>query len=351
MKSVRNKWQLPLKYSVLSLLALVLAGCGTENLSSLQPKGEGANMLFDLMVLSIVIMIAVFLVVIAIYTYVIVRFRKKKGDKDIIPEQVEGNRNLEIIWTVIPILLLLVLAVPTVAYTFQLADTSERDAEGSENHVVNVTAHTFWWNFEYEGEEVTTSQDLYIPTGEKVFVNLSSADVIHSFWVPAIQGKMDTNPGDENINTIFLEADEEGVYWGKCAEFCGPSHALMDFRVIAVSPEEFDAWLDDMRQGPGETDSEVAAAGEEIFAQSCASCHAVEAGAPGGVGPNLTSFGDRTKIAGFLDHDKETLKQWIRDPQEFKPGNNMPAFPAEQISDEDLDALAEYLLELKVQDE
>lgn len=329
----------------------MLAGCGRENLSALQPKGEGASMLYDLMVISIVIMIAVFLVVIAIYTYVLVRYRKKKGDQDIIPEQVEGNRNLEILWTVIPILLLLILAVPTVNYTFQLADTSEMEAEDSDNYVVDVTANAFWWNFEYQGQEVTTSQDLYIPTGEKVFVNLSSADVIHSFWVPAIQGKMDNNPGDSNVNTIYLETDDEGVYWGKCAEFCGPSHALMDFRVIAVSPEEFDAWLANMKEGPGEPSTEIAAAGEEIFAQSCASCHAVEAGAVGGVGPNLTSFGDREKIAGILEHNSENLKEWIRNPQEIKPGNNMPQFSEDQISDEDLDALAEYLLGLKVSDE
>src|SRR5690606_2674824 len=121
-----------------------------------------------------------------------------------------------------------VLAIPTIITIFDLADTADADSSLR----VEVTGYQYWWHFDYQGEEVTTSQDLYIPVGEKVYLDIVSTDVIHSFWVPTISGKMDANP--ENTNTMFIEAYEEGVYWGKCAELCGPSHSLMDFKVIAV---------------------------------------------------------------------------------------------------------------------
>ncbi|ASK63615.1 cytochrome c oxidase subunit II [Virgibacillus phasianinus] len=333
------------KFRALTLfgsLALLLSGCGQENLSALIPKGYGAEKSLDLIILTAIIMLFVLLIVMLVYITVLVRFRKKKGQKDFIPKQVEGNKTLETIWTVIPILLLIIIAVPTVAATFDLAD--ESGAKDKLN--VEVTGNQYWWHFNYKGQEIQTSQDLYIPTGEKVYLNMKSSDVIHSFWVPAISGKMDVNP--ENENTMFIKANEEGVYYGKCAELCGPSHALMDFKIIAVSPEEFDQWVKDMQNVDPKAvaEGETAKQGQTLFEESnCMGCHAIGS-SPVQVGPNLTNFGERTRIAGILDHNKENLISWIMNPDSIKPGNKMDGkYP--ELSRDEASKIADYLLQLK----
>ncbi|MFS0751966.1 cytochrome c oxidase subunit II [Oceanobacillus sp. 1P07AA] len=329
-------------FFLISAIALLMAGCGRENLTALDPKGYGADRAMDLILLTTFIMIGVFAVVLAIYVITLVRFRKKKGQEDYIPEQVEGNHKLEAIWTIIPIILVLVIAVPTVMGTFDLADDSNAD-----EHVnIEVTGNQYWWHFNYEGEEVVTSQDLYIPTGERVYLNMLSSDVTHSFWIPSISGKMDVNP--ENVNTMFIEAHEEGVYWGKCAELCGPSHSLMDFKVIAVSPEEYEQWIADMQSvDPEEVpEDSVAQEGQELFeANNCMNCHAIGS-SPAAIGPNLTNFGDRSTIAGILEPSKEHLVEWLTDPESVKPGNKMTdQYPA--LSEDEAESIAEYLLQLQ----
>lgn len=326
---------------IFGFLSLLLAGCGKENLTALDPKGYGAERSLDIILLTTGIMVGVFLVVIIIYTIVLARFRRKKGDNHI-PEQVEGSKKLETVWTVIPIILVLIMGIPTVVYTFDLADTSE--ASSSLN--INVTGHQYWWNFEYEDHNVTTSQDLYIPVGEKVYVNMLSSEVIHSFWVPTITGKMDVNP--ENVNTMYIEAYEEGVYWGKCAEFCGPSHSLMDFKVIAVSPEEFDQWITDMQNvDPEEVPTDaVVQDGQELFQNNCMGCHAI--GDASSAGPNLTNFGNRVHFVGYLEPTKENLVEWIMDPESLKPGNEMTG--TYEVTEEEAEKIAEYLMQLKPTD-
>lgn len=321
-----------------SFLAILLAGCGKENLTALDPKGYGAESSMDIILLTTLIMVGVFVVVMIIYTIVLVRFRQKDGQNEI-PKQVEGNKTLETVWTVIPIILVLIMGIPTVIYTFDLADTSE--ASSSIN--IDVTGNQYWWHFEYQDEEVVTSQDLYIPTGEKVFLNMLSSDVIHSFWVPTIAGKMDVNP--ENVNTMYIEAYEEGVYWGKCAELCGPSHSLMDFKVIAVSPEEYEQWISDMQSVDPEAvpSDAVAQEGHELFQNNCMGCHAIGS-SPAAMGPNLTNFADRTHFAGYLEPTKENLVEWIMDPESLKPGNRMTG--AYSVTEEEADKIAEYLLQL-----
>ncbi|MFU0791670.1 MAG: cytochrome c oxidase subunit II [Virgibacillus proomii] len=328
--------------SLLSFLAVVLAGCGKENLTALVPKGYGAETSMDLIILSTAIMTFVFVVVFVVYLIAIIRFRKKKGQEDYIPNQVEGSKKLETIWTIIPIILVLILAVPTVAATFDLADES-----GKKDGInIDVTGNQYWWHFSYPNEEIQTSQDLYIPTGEKVFLNMKSTDVIHSFWVPSISGKMDVNP--ENENTMYIEAYEEGVYWGKCAELCGPSHSLMDFKIIAVSPEEYEKWVEDMQSvdPKAEPQNAVAQDGKAAFEENnCMACHAIGS-SPAAVGPNLTNFGDRSRIAGFLEPTKENLVKWLQDPESIKPANKMTGnYP--KLSEEEADSIAEYLLQLK----
>src|SRR5699024_455938 len=194
--------------AVLGSFAILLAGCGKENLTAMIPKGYGAEQSMDLIILTTVVMSFVFLVVITLLITVLIRFRKKKDEEVRNPKQVEGSVLLEIVWTSIPIILVLIMAVPTVMAEFHLADDSD-----SEEHMnINVTANQYWWHFEYDEDEIATSQDLYIPVGEKVYIHLLSNDVIHSFWVPSLSGKLDANP--ENTNTFFIEAYEEGIYYG-----------------------------------------------------------------------------------------------------------------------------------------
>lgn len=334
-----SRWQhvwrlLPL----FALVTLVLTGCGNPDLSALIPQGPAAEDQYWLIKLSLYIMLFVMAVVFGLFFYVIIRFRQRPGQTGI-PEQVEGNHKLEIIWTVVPILLLVVLAIPTVALSFKYSETTPDPAALK----VKVTAHQFWWEFEYPDLGVAAAQDLYIPAGKKVQFELTSADVIHSFWVPSLGGKIDTNPG--LTTTLELVADKPGVYKGKCAELCGASHALMDFKVVAVTPEEFDAWVNKMKTAQAQPATGLAAQGQEVFQKSCIGCHAV-GGQGGKAGPNLDGFADRKTIAGILDYTDENLKKWLKDPQAVKPGNKMVI---NELSDQEVDALVEYLNTLKIE--
>lgn len=358
-----KKWRL---FALMTALLVFLSGCGREEISTLMPAGKVAQDQFNLLILSSIVMLFVIVVVTIIYVLAIVKFRRSKVGEDMIPEQVEGSARLEFIWTAIPIVLLLILAVPTVYSTFDLADVTAMDAQdeegAAENLTVNVTGKLYWWEFEYPEQEIRTAQELVVPTGERVYFNLIAADVKHSFWIPSVGGKLDVNP--ENVNTFYLEFDkesselEEGVYFGKCAELCGPSHALMDFKVKTLNREDFDTWVAAMQEEQEAPTEALAQEGEELFSAdglSCIACHAVNsAGAPTGQGPNLTTFGDRTTIAGFMEHDEETLKNWIADPQQYKPGNLMPEAASlndgQELTDQELDALAAYLMSLKVEE-
>ncbi|MCU9612235.1 cytochrome c oxidase subunit II [Caldibacillus lycopersici] len=355
-----KKWRL---MTLLFLMALVLAGCGKPYLSTLQPAGEVAGKQLDLLIFSSLIMLFVIIVVVIVYVLVLVRFRRKKVGEDFIPKQVEGSHKLEVIWTVIPIILVLILSVPTILYTFEFGNVKgmeKVDQNGDkEALVVNVRANLYWWEFEYPDLGIVTSQDLVVPTDEKVYFNLISSDVKHSFWIPSIGGKMDTNT--ENTNTFYLEFDQSkadaagNLFFGKCAELCGPSHAYMDFKVKAVSRDEFNQWATAMQNSTEEPTptSDVALRGQELFQENnCFSCHATTANderpAAARTAPNLADFGNRTKVAGILDHTKEDLKNWIQHPGEYKPGNKM--YDENDFTEEELDALAEYLMGLKVQE-
>ena len=355
-----KKWRL---FSMLVALMFFLAACGQEQISTLTPRGPVAAEQFNLLILSTAIMTLVIIVVVVIYVLALMKFRRSKVGEDTIPEQVEGNTKLEIVWTIIPIILLLILAVPTVWLTYTQAEVSgmeEVDEEGNKTALtVNVTAKLYWWEFEYPDLGLVTAQELVVPTGEKVYFNLMAADVKHSFWIPSIGGKLDTNV--ENVNKFYLEFDKEseglkdGVFYGKCAELCGPSHALMDFKVKTLSRDDFDAWVASALEEPVAASSDLAVQGEELFVNAgCIGCHATSAaGVAGAQGPNLASFGDRNRVAGYLEHNAENLQNWIQDPQEYKPGNLMPAAAdlngGNDFTQEELDALTEYLMGLTVE--
>ncbi|TCP30501.1 cytochrome c oxidase subunit 2 [Scopulibacillus darangshiensis] len=337
-----KKWRLSLRLFPLFAIALLLSGCGKEGLSTLIPMGTVAKEQADLMLFSLLIMVLVMVVVIVLFTYAIIKFRKKRGQEDFIPKQVEGNAKLELLWTIIPIILLIILAVPTISKTFAHSDTHV--AKGDDVIKVKVTGHQYWWEFEYPDQKIKTAQDLVIPTGKKVVVELTSKDVIHAFWVPALAGKIDANPGQ--TTSLWLDADKEGTYKGRCAELCGSSHALMYFNVKAVSPDEFKQWSKDMKDGPSAPTTASAKKGEQIFKNNCMSCHAV--GEKGGqTAPNLSNFADRENIAGFKEHNKKNLKAWIKNPGKIKPGAEMPSFE-DELSDDQINALADYLFSLSV---
>ncbi|CAM4422401.1 cytochrome c oxidase subunit II [Paenibacillus tarimensis] len=333
---------------LLAGVALLLSACGRADLSTLNPQGPVAQSQFDLMKLSISIMILVVVVVFAIAIYVLIRFRRRPGN-DKIPVQVEGNHKLEIIWTVIPLILLVILGIPTIQTVFALAEDYSRDENAV---VVKVTSHLYWWEFEYPQHGVVTAQELVIPTNAKIAIEAKTADVLHSFWIPALAGKIDTNPGG-NVNRMFFEAPKPGIYYGKCAELCGPSHALMDFKVKAVEPASFENWVNAMK-APAQlpSDPEIA----EVFQSECLSCHAVgELGGP--AFPNLTGIGSRESVAGILLNTEdpeyenegttyENLYRWIQDPQAIKPGNAMPKV---DLTEEELEGIARYLSELKLE--
>lgn len=336
---MKRGWRFAIRLVPLLLLLTILAtGCGQENLSTLQPKGDAADSQYSLIKLSIGIMLFVVSVVVIIFVYVLIRFRAKPGDNSI-PKQVEGSAKLEFIWTAIPIILLIILAIPTVKNVFFLAqDVGEPK--------IKVTAHQFWWEFEYTKYGLVTSSDLVIPVGEKVPIEVASADVIHSFWVPGLGGKIDTNPtgqNGENKNITWLHAEEPGVYKGKCAEFCGPSHTFMDFKVIALPQDEYEQWVAKMKQPAPQPVTPLAQEGEQLFAQNCIACHAIDAEQKGPF-PNLAYYGERQTVAGLFDFNKERLAEWIKDPQGMKPGNQMIINP---LTDQEVDALVEYLSSLK----
>ncbi|MBD3922375.1 cytochrome c oxidase subunit II [Paenibacillus sp. PR3] len=335
-------------------MMLLLSACGRADLSTLNPQGPVAEEQFGLMKLAISIMIIVVIIVFAISLYVIVRFRRRPGDTKI-PVQVEGNHKLEIIWTVIPLILLVILGVPTVNSVFGLSKDYTKDPEAIQ---VEVTSHQFWWEFYYPQYDIHTAQELVIPTGKKIAVTAVSGDVLHSFWIPSLAGKIDTNPGTAvengtaNANKMFFEAPKAGVYLGKCAELCGPSHALMDFKVKAVDAASFDRWTA-AQKTPAALPSDPAI--KDALVTKCLSCHAI--GDQGVlVYPNLTDIGSRLTVGGILvntDEAKyanegttyENLKRWISDPQAVKPGTLMPKV---ELTEQEIDGIAKYLSELKI---
>lgn len=342
-----KRWKALWRLLPLSLLSIfLLAGCkGEENLTALDPKGPQAQWIFDSMILTLYVMAFVIIVVFVLYFIVISKYRQKPGDNEL-PKQVEGNTTLEIVWTVIPIILLMILAVPTIIGSFYLADQSPDPEVGEDTVRIKVVAHQFWWQFDYEDEGFTAGQDVYIPVGEKVLFELHAQDVAHAFWVPALGGKLDTIPGITNY--MWLEADEPGVYKGKCAELCGPAHSLMDFKLIALERDEYDAWVEKMKAEVEPPTDALAQKGRAVFEENgCIGCHAI-GGMGTAAGPTLTNFADRTVVAGYLEHTDENIEKWIRDTESVKQRNNMPSFP--DMSDEDMEALIEYLNSLTVLD-
>ena len=246
---------------------------------------------------------------------------------------------------VFPLLVLGALLVYTVLRTNGLTPARDR-AEP----VVSVTAHLWWWEVHYRdparGIDVVLANEIHLPVGRAVTLGLSSADVIHSFWVPALAGKIDMLPG--RVHQLRLQADRPGVYRGQCAEFCGEQHARMALHVVAQTPEEFERWLQQQNR-PAEAPREpMAQRGAQVFAeQRCTACHSVRGlGPAASIGPDLTHVGTRLHLAaGTLPMSTASLQDWIAHPQRSKPGARMPSY--ERLDDASLAALAAFLAQLR----
>jgi len=246
----------------------------------------------------------------------------------------ERNRRLEIAWTAAPALILAVIFILT------LGTMAEINGAGVPAAMrITATGHQWWWEFSYGG--VKTANELHIPVGTPIDLEVSSADVIHSFWVPDLGPKKDMLPGV--TNRLRLLAPRAGSYEGQCAEFCGIEHAWMRIRVVAQSQTEFDAWL--RTQAEPRTTSDTKAE-QILLANICVSCHTIRGTtAAGTAGPDLTHVGGRATLgAGVIPNDVASMRAWLADPQRYKPGALMPSVP---LSTTDLDALANYLVSLK----
>ncbi|PTM56434.1 cytochrome c oxidase subunit II [Desmospora activa] len=338
--SRKNKYRRGL--SGLALIALS-TGCANQSISVLDPAGPVGREQLSLIKLSTGIMTFVVLVVAILYLYVVIRYRERPGqENDQIPEQVEGNKKLEVLWTVVPILLLVILAIPTIATTFHQA----KKPEEANTVRVHVTAYQYWWAFDYPELDITTANEVHIPVGRPIELMMKSHDVIHAFWVPSLGGKQDVNPG--RTDRLVLQADKPGIFEGKCTELCGASHALMNFRVIAHPAKEFDQWVASQKNPVSTPTTKTGTDGQKWVGQNCIGCHAIENAGyriKGKTGPNLTAFSKRTRIAGVLDNNEQNLKAWLKDTQGIKPGNRMPAF--DHLTNEQIDAITQYLLQLK----
>ncbi|GGA50806.1 cytochrome c oxidase subunit 2 [Kroppenstedtia guangzhouensis] len=334
--------RLTLLLAVFAVFALVLTGCEEPAKSVFDPKGSAGEKNLDLIMLSVYIMTFVFVVVMAIYFYVLIRYRQKPGDNTI-PKQVEGSMKMEMFWIIIPVILLVILAIPTLTTTFTLA---EKPSEEEDALRVKVTAHQYWWEFYYPDLGIKTAQELHIPAGKRVHLELTSDDVVHSFWVPELGGKQDMTPG--RTNHMWLDAKEPGVYAGRCAELCGASHALMNFEVVADEQSDFDKWVAKRQKPSSEPRTAEQEAGKKVFSQNCMSCHAIEGTelkTSGGKGPDLTGFGERQKVAGLLENNDENLDKWLKHPDEIKPGTYMPSF--DFLNEKDMKNLKIYLESLE----
>ena len=361
----------------LCLLALALAGCSPERYpqTALLPLSDFARIGDSVQDQTFYWALAVFVLVEGALVYSIFRFRGRPDDPE--PSQIHGNTTIEIIWTLIPALILAAIAVPTVKGIFE----TNRTPDGAMK--IEVIGHQWWWEFRYPEADVTTANEMYIPVGRTVELIINSADVVHSFWPPRFAGKRDVFPGRET--RLWWKADSTGLYPGQCGEYCGIQHARMAFHVRSVTPEEFDGWIarmqakgpkppppaagapsdDSLRtasvgastggaQGPAQApaqDTTAApargaeyAAGEKLFlTKGCLGCHSLQAvGAPKGlIGPNLANVGSRAYLAaGWLPNTDQNLERWIREPQAVKKGVLMPNLG---VTVEEARALTAYL--------
>jgi cytochrome c oxidase subunit II len=312
--------------------ALLLAACGARhafalnrNTNIFSPAATPSQSIFGLAMFVFIITGGIFIVVGGLIAYAAVRFRQRPDDDGSEPPQIFGSNQIELSWTIIPVLIVVVLFLATARIIFAIQDAPKPQAAVE----VTVIGHQFWWEFRYPALRITTANELHIPvstadTPKPTFLKLTSADVIHSFWVPRLAGKVDLLPN--RINELWMDPHTAGLYVGQCAQFCGQQHAKMLLRVYVDTPEQFATWVQLERQ-QGAQDPAVVAGRREFESQACVNCHAVSGtSAHGKFGPDLTHLASRKTIAsGAADNTTDNLEHWIEDPDLIKPGSLMPS--------------------------
>jgi len=327
--------------SVAGALLLVAGGCGGVERypqTSLVPKSDFAEAIDRLWNLTLYLGVGVAIITFVILGYILIRFRYRPDAPQ--PKQVHGNTTLEIAWTLIPAVLISIIAVPTVQTIFFTYRDAPEDAL-----VVDVRGWQWWWEFRYPteaGDTVITANEVHVPVGRPVYLRMTSADVIHSFWIPQMGGKRDVIPN--RTTQLLFTPLEAGVYLGQCAEFCGESHALMKMRLIAHEPEDFERWLrNEAAPAVEPTDSAVAIGKQLVTGGVCAGCHTVRGTTAqfARTGPDLTHLARRSTIAaGILDNNAQNLMKWIDNAPAIKPGALMPNMG---LSEQELQYIVAYL--------
>ena len=318
----------------IGLLVLALPGFASPYpQTTLEPQSEIARLIDGLLDNIVLWCVIIFVLVEGALVVTVVRYRRRPGGAP--PKPIHGNTTLEITWTIIPAIILAVIAVPTVKTIFKVASVPKNAVQ------VDVIGHQWWWEFRYPQYGIITANELHVPAGRDIAFTLTSVDVIHSFWVPAFGGKRDVIPG--RTNHMWFNAGANGTFPGQCTEFCGASHANMLFKVMSQPQADFDAWVAEQKAPVAPLDStSLAARGLTIFTHGqCVACHMIDGVSYGVVGPNLTKVATRTTIAaGIYPNDPEHVKAWIKNAPSKKPGSLMPNM---NLSDSDVEALAAFL--------
>jgi cytochrome c oxidase subunit 2 len=331
-------------WSAVAVWASEPKGSSPHGTNIFAPASTPAKSIADLSVFVLVVTGITFVVVFALLVYSVVKFRGRATDAGREPAQVYGSTQIELAWTIIPILIVVVLFLATARVIHAIQDTPE--PAGAVD--VTVVGHQYWWEFRYPKLGIVTANELHIPVSDPshptpTFLQLLSADTDHSFWVPELAGKTDLIPN--HPNKMWLDPQQTGVFLGQCAQYCGTQHAKMLLRVSVDGPEDFAAWVRS-QQRPAVEDAN-AIAGRRVFeGNACMNCHAVD-GTPadGRFGPDLTHLMSRSTIAaGAAENTHKNLRLWIQKPSAIKPGSLMPAM---KLSDADLDAIVSYMETLR----
>jgi cytochrome c oxidase subunit II len=308
------------------------------------PASTPAKSIYGLSLFVLSVTGAIFLVVFSLLVYSVVKFRKRAGDAGREPPQVYGSNQVELAWTIIPILIVVALFMATARV---IAVVQRASPPGNALQVIAI-GHQFWWEYRYPQLGVVTANELHLPVSDSAhptstIIQLLSADTDHSFWVPRLGGKTDLIPN--HPNTMWIDPQETGVFLGQCAQYCGTQHAKMLLRVYVQSRDEFDRWIEQQRQPASLNDA--VSQGQRIFeTTACIDCHTVAGTvANGRFGPDLTHLMSRDTIAaGAAPNTPENLRLWILNPNAIKPGSLMPAM---ELSPQEVDALTAYLETLR----
>ena len=308
------------------------------------PETTPARWIVDLSMFVLAVTTVIFVVVATLLVYAVVKFRATSRDADREPAQVYGSTQIELAWTIIPILTVVVLFLATARVIHAIQD-APKPATALE---VTAIGHQFWWEFRYPRLGIVTANELHIPVSDPAFptptfLKLLSADTDHSFWIPQLGGKTDLIPN--RVNEMWMDPQRPGVFLGQCAQYCGTQHGKMLLSVSVDTAEDFDAWVRAQQQ-PAIRD-DTASAGRRVFeTTACINCHAIEGtAATGRFGPDLTHLMSRRTIgSGAAENTAGNLRLWIENPDAIKPGSLMPAM---QLSDADLNALLRYMESLR----